>query len=81
MGDMNQMRKQAMEIQKALEAEQFDINEGNIHIVITGNQNVVLVEVDGEANEPMKRAINNAVKRSQQAAAGKLSELTKGMGM
>lgn len=80
LGDLNAMRKQAAQIQAALEQEEFEINEGNVRILISGNQNVRVVEVDGVANETVKRAINDAIKKSQQAAAMKLTELSKQMG-
>lgn len=79
-GDLNAMRKQAAQIQAALEKEEFEVKEGNIRILISGNQNVRVIEVDGVANETLKRAINDAIKKSQQAAAMKLTELTKQMG-
>ena len=79
LGDMNAMRKQAAVIQAALEQEEFEVNEGNVRILISGNQNVRLVEIDGVANETIKRAINDAIKKSQQAAAMKLTELSKQM--
>lgn len=78
-GDLNAMRKQAAIIQAALEKEEFDVKEGNVRIIINGNQNIKLVEVDGIANETLKRVINDAVKKSQQAAAAKLTELSKTM--
>ena len=81
LGDMNAMRKQAMAIQQALEGEEFEVTQGNVRIVITGNQNVKIVEEDGLSNEEIKRAINDAIKKSQQAAAGKLAELSKGMNL
>ena len=82
LGDMNAMRKQAMAIQQALEAEEFEVWEGNnVRIVITGNQNVKSVEIGGVHNEDVKRALNSAIKKSQQAAAGKLAELSKGMNL
>jgi DNA-binding protein YbaB len=79
LGDLNAMRKQAATIQAALEQEEFEINEGNVRILISGNQNVKVVEVDGVANETIKRAINDAIKKSQQAAAMKLTQLSKEM--
>lgn len=81
LGDMNAMRKQAMAIQQALEGEEFEVTQGNVRIVITGNQNVKVVEIDGVPDEDIKRAINDAIKKSQQAAAGKLAELSKGMNL
>lgn len=79
LGDLNAMRKQAAAIQQALEAEEFEVTSGNVRIVITGNQNVKVVEIDGIPNEDIRRAVNDAIKRSQQAAAGKLAELSKNL--
>ena len=81
LGDMNQMRKQAMEIQKALSGMMFTGRDGNIEIVMNGNQEVIDFRIDNVTNEQAKRAITNAIKQSQQAAAGKLAEISKGMGI
>lgn len=81
LGDLNAMRKQAATIQAALEQEEFEVIQGNVRIVITGNQNVKVVEVDGVPNEDLKRAFNDAVKKSQQAAAGKLAEISKNLNL
>lgn len=80
LGDVNAMRKQAVAIQQALEKEEFEVVAGDVRILINGNQNVKVVEVSGVANEELRRAINDAIKKSQQAAAGKLAELSKTMG-
>lgn len=77
LGDINSMRKQAMQIQQALEQEEFEVVEGNVRILISGNQVVKVVEIDGVPNESIKRAINDAIKKSQQAAAMKLAEISK----
>lgn len=75
------MRKQAMAIQQALEGEEFEVMVGNVRILITGNQNVTLVEMGGLPNEDVRQAVNDAIKKSQQAAAGKLAELSKGINL
>lgn len=80
LGDMNAMRKQAQQIQKALEAEEYEIEEGNVKIVISGNQHIKSVEIDGVPNRDLERAFNNAIKKSQQAAAAKLGEMSKMLG-
>lgn len=77
LGDINNMRKHAMEIQKALEAEEYEVVVGSVRILISGNQNVKLIEVNGASDEDVRRAINDAIKKSQQAAAMKLSEISK----
>ncbi len=79
LGDINAMRKQAMMIQSALEKEEFEVIAGNVKVVISGNQNVKAVEIDGVPHENARRAVNDAIKKSQQAAAGKLAELSKTM--
>lgn len=80
LGDINSMRKHAMAIQQSLEGEEFEVVAGDVRILINGNQVVKVVEIGGAANENLKRAINDAIKKSQQAAAGKLAELSKTMG-
>jgi nucleoid-associated protein EbfC len=80
LGDMNAMRKQAMIIQQALEKEEFEVVVKNVRVLINGNQNVKTVEIDGVYQPDIKEAVNEAIKKSQQAAAGKLQELSKSMG-
>ncbi|MBP9813719.1 YbaB/EbfC family nucleoid-associated protein [Candidatus Woesebacteria bacterium] len=77
LGDMNAMRKQAMQIQAALEQEEFEVSQGNVRIVISGNQSVKVLEIDGVPNDMARNAINEAIKKSQQAAAMKLAEISK----
>lgn len=77
LGDVNAMRKQALQIQQALEKEEFEVVKGNVRIIISGNQNVKAVEIDGIDNEEVKAALNEAIKKSQQAAAMKLAEISK----
>jgi len=77
LGDMNAMRKHAMQIQAALEQEEFEVTQGNVRIVISGNQSVKVLEIDGVPNDMARNAINEAIKKSQQAAAMKLAEISK----
>jgi len=63
LGDINAMRKQAAVIQQALEKEEFEVVAGNVRVVITGNQNVKVVEIDSAHHENVKRAINEAIKK------------------
>jgi nucleoid-associated protein EbfC len=81
LGDINAMRKQASVIQQALEKEEIEGRDGNVRVVMNGNQLVKSVEVDGVPNEQLKRAFNDAIKRSQQVAAGKLAEISKSMNL
>lgn len=81
LGDINAMRKQAAVIKAALEKEEIEGRDGNVVVRMNGNQEVKEVTVDGVPDEKLKRAFNDAIKRSQQVAAGKLADLTKSMNM
>ncbi len=76
---MNAMRKQAQVIQSALEQEEFETIVGDVRVVISGNQSIKKIEINGEQSEDARRAINEAIKKSQQAAASKLMEMSKDM--
>ena len=70
LGDMNEMRKQAGTIQKALEEQVFDVGFGSVKIKITGNQNVLSVTENGIERNDVRTAINDAIKnRSKQLQA------------
>ncbi len=79
LGDLNAMRKQAATIQQALEKEEYEILLDNVRIVITGNQHIKTIEIDGVHNDAVARAMNEAIKKSQQAAAAKLAEISKNL--
>lgn len=79
LGDMNEMRKSAMAIQKTLSVMSFTAKEGDVEITMNGNQEVQSITIAGVPNESIKRAIGNVIKQSQQAAAGQLAQMSKGM--
>lgn len=79
LGDLKAMRDQAMAIQKQLAAEILEVVKGNIRIVITGEQKVQRIERDGRQDLEMMEAVNEAIKKSQEVAAKKLSEMSGGL--
>ncbi len=76
---LKKMRDQAMAIQKQLAQEEIEINEDNIRIVISGDQKLKLLEIDGLTNERVVEMINKAIKKSQEVAARKLAEMSGGL--
>ncbi len=79
LGQLKKMRDQAMAIQKQLAQEEIVIEEDNIKIVITGDQKLKLLEIDGLTNERVLELINKAIKKSQEMAARKLAEMSGGL--
>jgi hypothetical protein len=79
LAQLKKMRDQAMAIQKQLAAEEIELTEDNVHIVITGDQKFKLLEIDGLTNERVVEMINKAIKKSQEVAAKKLAEMSGGL--
>ena len=77
--DLKKMRDQAMEIQRQLAAEEVVVEEGGIKIVMTGDQKVKNLEVDGESQNRLIDVLNKAIKKSQEVAAKKLQEMGGGL--
>jgi len=80
LGQINEMRKQAMQIQKELQAEEIAIEKNGVHIVILGDQKIKELSSNGKSDNDIKDAINEAVKKSQEVAAKKLSQMGGGLG-
>ena len=79
LAQLKKMRDQAMAIQKQLAQEEIEINEDNIRIVISGDQKIKLLEIDGLTNDRVVEMINKAIKKSQEVAARKLAEMSGGL--
>ncbi len=79
MGDLNQMRKQAMELQKQLQEERIEVNENGVRIVVSGEQKILELEINGASDEVVKDKLNKVLKSSQEVAARKLSSMTGGL--
>ncbi|MDO8657456.1 MAG: YbaB/EbfC family nucleoid-associated protein [Candidatus Levybacteria bacterium] len=80
LGDLKKMRDQAMAIQKELQAEEISINKNGIDILITGDQKIKSIETNGKSDNDIKEAVNEAIKKSQEIAARKLSQMGGGLG-
>jgi DNA-binding protein YbaB len=80
LGDLNQLRKQAKQMQQELAEEKIRIEEGDIVVVITGDQKVVELSVQGISSPDVIDVLNRAIKKSQELAAKKLQQMTGGLG-
>ena len=80
LGDLKKMRDQAMAIQKELQAEEISVNKNGVDIVITGDQKIKSLESNGRSDDDIKEAVNESIKKSQEVAAKKLSQMGGGLG-
>ena len=79
LGQLKKMRDQAVRIQKQLKEEKIELIENGVRIIITGDQKIKLLEIDGIEDNRIADVINKAVKKSQKAAAKKLQEMSGGL--
>lgn len=80
LGDLKKMRDQAMAIQKELQKEEVTVEKHGVVVVMTGDQKVVKIEVNGADDNDVKEAINEAIKKSQEVAAKKMMQMGGGLG-
>lgn len=80
LGDMNKLRQQAMQMQKNLSSQQITIEENGVKIVITGDQRIVELSIQGISNEVLNDVLNKAIRKSQELAAKELMNVSGGMG-
>lgn len=80
LGDLNQLRKQAKQMQQELAAEEIRIEEGDIVVVISGDQKIKELSVQGISSPEVIDILNRAIKQSQELAAKKLQTMTGGLG-
>jgi hypothetical protein len=80
LGDLNKLRQQAKKMQQELAAEEIRIEEGDIVVVITGDQKIKQFSVQGVSSAEAVDVLNKAIKKSQEVAARKLQAMTGGLG-
>lgn len=78
-GDLKAMRDQAMKMQHALAGEEVVVEKNGVRVVMSGDQKIKTLVIDGEENWRVKEAIAEAIKKSQEVAARKLTEISGGL--
>jgi hypothetical protein len=79
LGELKRMRDQAMQIQRQLQAEEVEVEKHGIKITISGDQKLKSIETNGKSDNDILDAVNEAIKKSQEIAAKKLSEMQGGL--
>jgi nucleoid-associated protein EbfC len=80
LGDLNKLRQQALQMQQQLSSQQITVTEGDVKVVITGDQRILEFSVQGITSDVAVTALNRAIRQSQEMAAAKLQEMTGGLG-
>ena len=92
MKQLYDFQKKAKEIQKELESRSIEVSRenGKIRVIFDGSQKMKSIAIEEELLTPQKKellerlirdAVSEAIQQSQKLAAGKMKELTGGMGI
>lgn len=73
--ELKKMRDDAMNIQKALDAETVEEEKNGVTVKITLAQRVVSIDSHDKSDEDIVEAVNAAVKESQKEAAKKMQQM------
>ena len=79
LGDLKNMRDQAVKMQQALSAEIVTVDKNGVKVTMSGDQKIIELIIDGEDNWRVREAIAEAIKKSQEIAAKKLTEMSGGL--
>ncbi|MEK7112670.1 MAG: YbaB/EbfC family nucleoid-associated protein [Patescibacteria group bacterium] len=79
LNELRKMRSQALELQKELEKIRESEERGGMKVVVTGDQKVAYIEIDGEERKDLVELINSAMKKVQKEAAKKMMEMGGGL--
>lgn len=77
--ELKKMRDEAMELKRQLAAQEVEVEEKDIKVVVRGDQIIKNVVIQGEEQERLVDILNKAIKKSQQQAAKKLQEMSGGL--
>jgi DNA-binding protein YbaB len=79
MAELKKMRDEALKIQRELAAEKIELEENGIKVVVSGDQKIQSLEVQGESQSNVIEVLNKALKRSQEVAAKKVQQMSGGL--
>ncbi len=79
LSDLKTMRDQAKKMQEALSQEQVTVERNGVKVVMTGDQKIIELTIDGVSDDRVKEALAEAIRKSQEIAARKLTEMSGGL--
>lgn len=80
LGQLNDMRKKAAELQKELEKIIETLEKKGWTVSVTGDQKIRYIKKDGEDLRELTDLINEAMKKVQKESAKKMMEMGGGLG-
>lgn len=79
LNELRKMRSQAQTLQKSLSGQSVGIEERGIKVVVSLDQKIQYLTVDGEERKDLKEVINDGLSKAQKEAAKKMMEMGGGL--
>ena len=79
LGELNKMRQQAKVLQDELSKIKESYSKGAYKVVVTGEQKIDYIEIEGVEQKELIKVINDAMKNVQKKAARKMMEMGGGL--
>lgn len=79
LNELRKLRSQALQMQRELAQEKVELEERGIRVVVSGDQKVQSVEIEGEEQRRLVDVLNKAIKQAQQKAAQKMTQMSGGL--
>lgn len=73
--DKVKMMAEAYKLRKAIEAEVIEVEESGIKITIGGDLKIKKISANGDDDNVLKGAINNAIRKAQEMQVMKMKEM------
>lgn len=74
-GELNELRKQAMQLQNALKQIMITEERGRAKVELTADMKIHSVKVNDEEMNDLKDCLNDAIEKAQKKAAQKMQEM------
>lgn len=75
MFDKAKMLSKAYKLKKAVESEIVEVEDSGVKIIVSGDQKVKFLSVNGVENKLLVDTINKALKKSQEVAAKRMKDM------
>lgn len=74
-GELNELRKQAQQLQNALKEILITEEQGRARVELSADMKVHSIKINGEEFNDLRNALNDAIEKAQKRAAQKMQEM------
>ncbi|MBP6979758.1 YbaB/EbfC family nucleoid-associated protein [Candidatus Curtissbacteria bacterium] len=73
--ELKKMRDQAMKIQKELDSVEIEVEKDGVTVKVTASQKIVSININGNDEKSVVKAVNEAISQSQKVAAKRMQSM------